>query len=94
MNCRIGCAACCVAVSISSPIPGLPQGKPAGLRCVQLTENGRCKLFGHADRPEVCVRLKPSTEMCGQTDPQAYGYLAWLEDATQPPRVGLAPSFG
>jgi Fe-S-cluster containining protein len=32
MNCRLGCGACCIAPSISSPIPGMPQGKPAGVR--------------------------------------------------------------
>jgi hypothetical protein len=37
MECRIGCAACCIALPISSPIPGMPDGKPAGVRCVQLT---------------------------------------------------------
>ncbi|MDM6904545.1 YkgJ family cysteine cluster protein, partial [Enterobacter hormaechei] len=24
MNCRIDCGACCIAPSISSPIPGMP----------------------------------------------------------------------
>jgi hypothetical protein len=84
MNCRAGCAACCVAISISSAIPGLPQGKPAGVRCVQLTGDGYCKLFGDVSRPDVCVQLKPSEEMCGHTDVQAYHYLAWLEEITLP----------
>jgi len=84
MKCRAGCAACCVVPSISSPIPGLPQGKPAGTRCVQLASDGRCKLFGHASRPAICVRLEPSEEMCGQSDAHAYRYLNWLEEATRP----------
>src|SRR5687767_14313051 len=46
LACRVGCGACCIAPSISSPIPGMPQGKPAGVRCVQLTEDNRCRLFG------------------------------------------------
>ncbi|HNV09555.1 MAG TPA: YkgJ family cysteine cluster protein, partial [Dokdonella sp.] len=29
MSCRSGCGACCIAPSISSPIPGMPNGKPA-----------------------------------------------------------------
>ena len=84
MKCRVGCAACCVSPSISSPIPGLPGGKPAGIRCVQLTANGRCKLFGQASRPAVCVRLKPMEEMCGHSADQAHRYLTQLEEATQP----------
>ena len=87
MNCRVGCAACCVAISISSPIPGMPDGKPAGRRCAQLTEDGRCKLFGQPDRPRICVSLRPSTEMCGDNDAHAYRYLAGLEEATRPDGV-------
>ena len=41
MICRSGCGACCLAPSISTPIPGMPQGKPAGVRCVQLDEMQR-----------------------------------------------------
>jgi Fe-S-cluster containining protein len=28
LACRPGCGACCIAPSIASPIPGMPQGKP------------------------------------------------------------------
>src|SRR6185369_11273141 len=63
MDCRVGCGACCVALSISSPIPGMPDGKPAGVRCVQLSDDNRCKIYGQPERPEVCNRLRPSEEM-------------------------------
>lgn len=82
MNCRPGCGACCIAPSISSPIPGMPEGKPAGVRCVQLTEDNRCKLFGHPDRPAVCSHLKPDLSMCGETAEQAFAYLTSLEAFT------------
>jgi Fe-S-cluster containining protein len=84
VNCRPGCAACCVEISISSPIPGLPDGKPAGQRCIQLTGDGLCMLFGHSSRPDVCVSLKPSEDMCGNSSPHAYHYLAALELSTMP----------
>ena len=84
MDCRAGCAACCIALSISTPIPGMPDGKPAGVRCVQLTEDNLCKLFGHPDRPEVCVRLRAAEEMCGRDSAEALIYLGWLERATAP----------
>ena len=84
MDCRIGCGACCIAPSISSPIPGLPNGKPAGVRCSQLTDDNRCKLFGQPDRPEVCVRLRPSEEICGTTAQEALAWLTELELLTQP----------
>jgi Fe-S-cluster containining protein len=31
MDCRAGCGACCIAPSISSPIPGMPDGKLWGM---------------------------------------------------------------
>ncbi len=84
MDCRPGCAACCIALSISSPIPGLPHGKPAGVRCLQLTADNLCQLFGRPERPAVCVRLQPMEEMCGQSAAEALAYLERLEQLTQP----------
>ncbi len=84
MECRVGCAACCIALSISSPIPGMPNGKPAGVRCVQLTPDGRCRLHGSPEKPVVCVRLEPNEEMCGHSCEEAMAYLEALERATQP----------
>ena len=84
MECRVGCGACCVAPSISSAIPGMPDGKPAGVRCVQLTNDDRCQLFGKPDRPEVCKRLRPSEEMCRRSAQEAFVYLTLLERMTSP----------
>jgi uncharacterized protein len=84
MTCRPGCGACCIAPSISSPIPGMPKGKPAGIRCVQLTADNRCLLFGQPERPAVCSSLKPSDAMCGTTDADALQRLAILEQLTAP----------
>jgi uncharacterized protein len=86
MNCRPGCGACCIAPSISSPIPGMPGGKPAGVRCVQLTADNLCALFGDPRRPAVCASLRASVEMCGETREFALTYLAHLERATAPSR--------
>ncbi len=82
MDCRPGCAACCIAPSISSPIPGMPHGKPAGVRCTQLDEADRCRLFGDPRRPPVCASLKPSAEMCGGDRAHALRYLDRLEALT------------
>ncbi|MCB8946271.1 MAG: YkgJ family cysteine cluster protein [Ardenticatenaceae bacterium] len=84
MECRVGCGACCIAPSISSPIPGMPQGKPAGVRCIQLSPDNRCLLFGRPERPTVCSRFQASLEMCGYTTEDALLYLTMLETATQP----------
>src|SRR5215208_5223320 len=77
MLCRAGCGACCIAPSISSPIPGMPNGKPAGVRCVQLMPDNHCAIFGKPERPAVCVKLRPMQEMCGDTYEQAFAYLTW-----------------
>ena len=82
--CRAGCGACCIALSISSPIPGMPDGKPAGVRCIQLTDDNRCGIFGRADRPEVCGRLRPEPAMCGESSAHALGWIAALEAQTAP----------
>ncbi|KXK28025.1 MAG: hypothetical protein UZ01_02880 [Candidatus Brocadia sinica] len=84
MKCRIGCGACCIVLSISSPIPGMPNGKPAGVRCQQLSPDNRCILFGKPERPAVCLSLQSSEEMCGQTAEEAYAYLEFLERCTAP----------
>jgi len=84
MECRPGCGACCIAPSISSPIPGMAKGKPAGVRCVQLTGDNRCLLFGCPERPDVCSRLRPDAEMCGSDFAQAMVWLANLELRTCP----------
>jgi len=88
MSCRPGCAACCIAPSISSAIPGMPGGKLAGARCVQLTPKNRCRLFGRPERPAVCRSLQPTPEMCGTTAAEALTHLHALETATRPGEIG------
>lgn len=62
----------------------MPQGKPAGVRCVQLDELERCKLFGLPGRPAVCASLQPGAAMCGSGREHAMRWLAELERATRP----------
>jgi hypothetical protein len=64
----------------------MPQGKPAGVRCIQLDEQDRCRLFGRPERPAVCISLKPTAEMCGDSREQALERLNLLEDQTRPDR--------
>lgn len=81
-DCRLGCGACCIAPSISSAIPGMPDGKPAGVRCIQLDDANRCLIFGKPERPAVCESLQPSPDMCGNTSEHAMFYLERLERLT------------
>ena len=84
MDCRPGCGACCTAPSISSAIPGMPNGKPAGVPCIQLTADQRCAIFGRPERPACCGGLQPSPEMCRGSRSEAMVWLAELEEATAP----------
>lgn len=88
--CRPGCGACCIAPSITSALPGMPDGKPAGRRCVQLDEAMRCRIFGSPQRPAFCAGLQPSTQMCGESREQAMAWLGALERDTMP---DLPPRF-
>ncbi|MBL4741374.1 MAG: hypothetical protein COB75_00355 [Idiomarina sp.] len=82
MECRVGCGACCIAPSISSPIPGMPNGKKAGERCVQLDDNNLCKLFGDSRRPAVCEQFSADRDVCGTSREQALLLLTSLEQST------------
>lgn len=62
----------------------MPEGKAAGVRCVQLTADNLCAIFGSPERPQVCNNLRPMAEMCGTTTREAYEYLERLERATRP----------
>ncbi|MDD5365200.1 MAG: YkgJ family cysteine cluster protein [Gallionellaceae bacterium] len=85
-ECRAGCGACCIAPSITSPLPGMSAGKPAGVSCAQLTADNRCAVFGRAERPAFCAGLKPAPEMCGENRSDALAWLARLEQLTRPDR--------
>ncbi len=82
MKCRVGCAACCIEISISSPIPGMPNGKPAGIKCVNLGEDNTCLIHNTESYPNVCKEFSPSLEMCGESTEYALSYLKKLEAMT------------
>jgi len=84
MDCRKGCGACCIAASITSPLPGMPQGKAAGEPCVNLNSlTFTCGVWGTSAYPDVCKRFQASIENCGETKNQALSIITTLELATQ-----------
>jgi hypothetical protein len=67
----------------------MPEGKPAGVRCVQLREDSSCAIFNDPRRPKVCAGLQAIPEMCGggigvPAREFALNYLQMLELATMP----------
>lgn len=82
MDCRLGCGACCIAPSISTPIPGMPNGKPAGARCIQLNDDNLCNIFGKPERPKVCGMFKADSDICSGSNAEALSNLIELENIT------------
>ena len=94
MECRPHCAACCTVISISSPIPGMPNGKPAGVRCVNLDADLRCKIFGRTKRPRICGAFQPDPLICGKSRAVAVKIMADLEGIDAGMFMDPDPSFG
>jgi hypothetical protein len=69
----------------------MPNGKPAGVRCIQLTADNRCAIFGRPERPKVCASLRPEPEMCGADSAHAMRHLSQLEAETAAPRLRSSP---
>lgn len=84
MECRSGCGACCIAPSITTAMPGMPTGKPAGVPCLHLLVDLRCALFGSSTRPDFCGSLQPALDMCGTDREHAIRWISALETQTAP----------
>jgi uncharacterized protein len=82
MTCRPGCGACCIAPSLSSPLPAMPEGKPAGVRCAHLMADLRCGIYGMPGRPAVCASFPAMDEHCGADRDEALVRLGELERVT------------
>ncbi|MCR9246057.1 MAG: YkgJ family cysteine cluster protein [bacterium] len=84
IDCRTDCGACCIAPSIHTPFFGMPNGKRAGERCVHLTADYACEIFGRPERPQCCADLRPSVGMCGESRAEALAILQRWERETGP----------
>ena len=62
----------------------MPGGKPAGVPCVQLDAQLRCRLFGRPERPAFCASLRPQPDLCGSDRAHALRLIDALEAATRP----------
>ncbi len=80
MKCRENCGACCIALSISSPIPGMTGGKPAGVRCIHLMDDYRCAIYNDPGYPKVCSDFKAEPEFCGNDREEAMRILESLSE--------------
>ncbi len=63
----------------------MPDGKPAGVPCVNLNlSTYHCTIWNGPDYPPFCRGLQASEEMCGTNREEALAYLTYLEEATRP----------
>lgn len=84
MECRKDCGACCIAPSITSALPGMPLGKPAGLSCANLdTDSMRCRIWGRADYPELCRSFAACATVCGENRDEALQLITLMERQTR-----------
>ena len=49
----------------------MPDGKPAGVRCIHLLDDFKCALYGDPSRPKVCNDFRAEEEFCGSTREEA-----------------------
>jgi hypothetical protein len=85
VECRSNCAACCIAPSIHSAIPNMPDGKKAGEYCQNLDPiTLSCVIWGDNNYPELCRKFLPCQETCGENREQALTNIAYLELVTAP----------
>jgi uncharacterized protein len=78
-QCRLNCGACCIAPSISSPIPEMPNGKPAGVQCIHLTKELLCGIFDSSERPNVCIQFSFDPIICGENKEEAMQIMNDME---------------
>jgi len=62
----------------------MPEGKPAGVRCLHLGGDNLCQLFGKPERPAICSSFRACPEFCGQSGAEAMELIAEAERRTKP----------
>jgi uncharacterized protein len=53
----------------------MEDGKPAGVKCIHLTEDCTCSIYNDASKPKVCSDFKAEPEFCGSDREEAMRIL-------------------
>jgi len=64
-------------------MPGMPDGKPAGVKCIHLLDDQSCAIYNNTGKPKVCTDFKAEVEFCGTDREEALRILYSLSDSTQ-----------
>jgi hypothetical protein len=63
----------------------MPDGKPAGVVCVNLDRaTGLCRIWHTEAYPDVCRNFRAAPDACGESRQEALRLLAAMEAATAP----------
>jgi hypothetical protein len=63
----------------------MPEGKPAGTRCIHLLNDYRCAIYGDPSKPKVCSDFKAEQEFCGTSREDALKILLSLSESPYSP---------
>jgi hypothetical protein len=58
----------------------MPEGKPAGVRCINLLNDYRCAIYNDPGYPKVCTGFRAELEFCGSSREEAMKILGSLSD--------------
>jgi len=70
----------------------MPDGKPAGVRCIHLLDDFRCAIYNDSDKPKVCSDFKAEAEFCGSDREEALRILYSLSDCPTTTHIFRPPS--
>jgi hypothetical protein len=68
----------------------MPDGKPAGVRCINLLDDYKCAIYNDAVKPKVCTDFKAETEFCGSNKEEAMRILYSLGGESSYPLAKLS----
>ena len=57
----------------------MPDGKPAGVRCIHLSHDLLCSIYHDPEKPDVCNQFKFDPEICGKNAEEAKNNIIQLE---------------
>lgn len=60
----------------------MPNGKPAGVRCVNLDAEHLCRVWNTAEYPRVCRGFRAEAMTCGSSREEAIVLLTIMERET------------
>ena len=60
-------------------MPGMPEGKPAGVACLHLSEDMACLIFASPERPRFCASFEAEPSICGNSRDEALATIRVLE---------------